>query len=96
MKRLFIETLNELQAFSAGQCVGMRNFAMALAADKTRPVYERDQFVKEARKFHWQYISKKRVAREMREPVEVKPAVLFALPEVEAGWFTRKQAGGVS
>lgn len=52
----------ELRIFSAGQAAGMRNYAMAQAATKSKPKAERAKLVKMARDFHHTYLQRLREA----------------------------------
>ncbi len=57
-----LKTSRDLRIFSAGQMAGMRNFAMVMAATKSRPRAERASFVKQAREFHHTYLARLREA----------------------------------
>jgi hypothetical protein len=96
MKRQHIHTLREANILSAGMYRGMRNVAMARAADKSQPKAIRALYVKHAREHHHVYLARLREASGepgYRVPVEIIAAdVVKAEPTYSVGAFFKRQA----
>lgn len=54
------KTQRELSIYMLGQLRGYVNLFMSMAASKSRSPTERCSFIREARRFHHEYLAKKR------------------------------------